>query len=68
VLEVPELADGLEVAEVPARPVVPVVPVFVELVELVEALLHAAVSKATPAALTSKPARGERTRLASRFP
>jgi hypothetical protein len=56
VLEVPELVDRLEVAEVPARPVVPA------FVELVEALLHAAVSKATPTALTSKPARGERIR------
>jgi hypothetical protein len=58
-LEVPELVDGLQVAEVAAGPVVPVVPAFVE---LAEALLHAAVSKATPAALTSKPARGERIR------
>ena len=54
-LEVPELVDELEVAEVPA---VLVVPAFVELAEA----LHAAVSKATPAALTSKPARGERIR------
>jgi hypothetical protein len=56
VLEVPELVDALEVAEVPAVLVVPA------LVEVVEALLHAAVRTATPAALTSKPTRGESIR------
>jgi hypothetical protein len=56
VLDVPELVDGLEVAEVPAVLVVPA------LVEVVEAPLHAAVRMATLAAPTSKPARGERIR------
>jgi len=56
VLEVPELVDGLEVAEVPAVLIVPAI------VEVVEALLHAAARTATLAALTSEPTRGERIR------
>jgi hypothetical protein len=56
VLEAPELADELEVAEVPAVLVVPAI------VEVVEALLHAAVRTAKLAAPTSKPARGESIR------
>jgi hypothetical protein len=56
VLAVPELADALDVAGVPAVLIVPA------LVEVVEALLHAAVRTATLAALTSKPTRGERIR------
>jgi hypothetical protein len=56
VLEVPELVDELEVAEVPAVLVVPAVG------KVVEALLHPAARTATLAALTSKPTRGERIR------
>jgi hypothetical protein len=56
VLEVAELAEGLEVAEVIELGEVPASVGFAE------ALLHAAVSKATPAALTSKPTRGENIR------